>query len=97
MKIAATTPGEDGRYVLVADDVALDEPRTEPVPARVYLSHKGVLMPPQYFGSILAHSPYLERYEGDEDVATLLEGAAVRGPPADTIGDPVTVDSQPSE
>jgi hypothetical protein len=98
MKVAATTPGEVGMCVLMANDVPLDGPRTESVPARTYLPHQGVLTPSQYLGSILAHSPYLERYEGDEDVATLLAGAEVSGPPADTIGDPATtVGSEPSE
>jgi hypothetical protein len=90
MKIAGKTP-DGGMYVLVDDEVNIDEPREGLMPARVLLADRGILAPPQYFGTLLAQNPYLERYEGEEgELESLMEGVEARGPPADEIGEPDT-------
>lgn len=77
--------GEDA-YVVVSKEAAAESPVPQDTPARILDTRNGELSPTMYFGSIIAHNPYLEPVEVSvEETQALLDGAGIADP---TIGTP---------
>jgi hypothetical protein len=77
--------GEDA-YVIVSNEAAAESLVPQNTPARILDTRDGELSPTMYFGSIIAHNPYLEPIEVSiEETQALLDEAEITDP---SIGTP---------
>lgn len=77
--------GEDA-YVVVSKEAAVERPVPQDTPARILDTWDGELSSTMYFGSIIAHNPYLEPIEVTvEETQELLDEAGIADP---AIGTP---------
>jgi hypothetical protein len=79
--------GEDA-YVVVSKKAAAEGPVPQDTPARILDMREDELSQTVYFGSIIAHNPYLEPIEVSiKETQDLLDEAGIVDP---TIGTPET-------
>ena len=77
--------GEDA-YVVLSKEAVAESPVPQDTPARILDTRDGELSPTVYFGSIIAHNPYLEPIEVSvEETQELLDEAGIADP---AIGTP---------
>jgi hypothetical protein len=82
--------GKDA-YVVVSNEAAAESPVPQDTPARILETRDGELSSTVYFGSIIAHNPYLEPIEVSiDETQDLLDEARIADP---TIGTPEASDT----
>lgn len=76
----------ENAYVVVSKEAAVESPVPQDTPARILDTRDGELASTVYFGSIIAHNPYLEPIEVTvEEMRELLDKAGIADP---AIGTP---------